>query len=96
VKEYPIKLIGGPFHGANSKVLGYEVPLEFVIEMDIPINPKQVTSTCRRQFINPKLITYINSSICYKNRWIFVHEHTVKEKSKTFRKIMNENKHQRI
>jgi hypothetical protein len=95
VKEYTLKLIGGPYHGATPTIREYNVPSSFIIQIDKPAT-KINEHSCRRPMTDTTVIIYHNTFIIHRNRLIFVHENLNTTKSKAFQRITNECKHRRF
>ena len=93
-KDYPIKLVGGPFHGKELIIQSNEtVPIEFVILVEDK-TPDERPWAIRRQFtLREKKIVYQYESMSYRGRYVFVHEKTNRSTCKTLRIIQYENRH---
>jgi len=90
-KDYPIKLVGGPFHGKELTIQGNDkVPIEFVILVEDMSPEKRDPWNNRRQFtLREKLICYQYENMARHGRYIFVYEKTDRTKCKTLQRMKN-------
>ena len=95
-KDYPIKLVGGPFHGKELIIEGRDtVPIEFIVleEDKTPIERRPWEIGPRQFMIREKKIVYQYENTKYRGRYVFVHEKTNRPTCKTLRMIQYENRH---